>query len=671
MFTKKKWRLLCAVLVMLASAGQAAVRAQKNSAIDIALLPIEDLMNIEITSASHKEQRFGDIPAAVYVITEEDIRRSGVTTLPELFRLVPGMQVAQINSNKWAVAVRGFNKLFGEKLLVLIDGRTMSDRLNSGVFWESLDLPLDLIERIEVIRGSGGATWGANAVNGVINIVTKTASQTSGAAVTAQVGTFDGTQVSARYGGRMGGVAYRVNSKWSGTGESWLDANTRADDAWQSQTHGLRADWTRRNDTLMAQTGATLATVRGLWTEAHGPVPGIREPFNKSVDTREYFGLGRWTRRHDDGSSLDVQSFVNFRHNLDGVNPRQLLADVDGRYHFRIRSGHDVMVGGGYRYLDEITDGQFGFSISPKTLDERVVSGFAQDEMALGRRVRLTLGAKLERDTYAGWGVQPTARAMWSVVPRRHHVWGAVSRALRTPALGEVSGRYNYTSFIGQGGLPVVIGAIGNPAYKSEEVVSGEGGYRLEIGTAASVDLTTFVTSYGNLKTSEPLAPRMEMEPGPPHLFIPLQFGNLLEATTHGVEIAARWTPVHWWRLEGGYSTFNLTPHLSPESQDPTAASYDGDAPGVQWQARSAVSVTSRLQLDTLLFHAGALRGLDVPAYTRADVRAELGLTRQLSATLVTQNLFDPRHVEFASVGGFVAATQIPRSVKLQLRWHF
>jgi iron complex outermembrane receptor protein len=234
-----------------------------------------------------------------------------------------------------------------------------------------------------------------------------------------------------------------------------------------------------------------------------------------------------------------------------------------------------------------------------------------------------------------------------------------------------VSGRYNYTSFIGQGGLPVVIGAVGHPAYKSEEVVNGEGGYRLEMGTAASVDVTTFVTTYGNLKTSEPLTPRMEMEPGPPHLFIPLQFGNLLEATTRGVEIAARWTPVHWWRLEGGYSTFHLTPHLSPESQDPTAASYDGDAPGVQWQARSAVSATARLQFDTLLFHAGALPGLGVPAYTRADVRAELVLTRQLSAALVGQNLFDPRHVEYGSAAGLVTATQIPRSVKLQLRWHF
>jgi iron complex outermembrane receptor protein len=672
MFTKKTRRSLCAVLVMLASAGQTAVRAQnQNSAIDIALLPIEDLMNIEITSASHKEQRFGDIPAAVYVITEEDIRRSGLTTVPELLRLVPGMQVAQINSNKWAVAVRGFNNLFGGKLLVLVDGRSMYDRLNSAVFWESLDIPLDLIERIEVIRGSGGATWGANAVNGVINIVTKTAGETRGAAATVRAGTFDGTQASARYGGMMGGVAYRVYSKWSAAGQSRLDANTGANDTWESQTHGLRLDWTRGADTLMAQTGVTLATLRGLWPPPSGPVPTPQEPFDESFNTSEYFGIGRWTRRHDDGSSLEVQSFFNFRHNADGLNPRQLMTDVDARYHARIRNGHDLVVGGGYRILDEETDGAFAFSISPKTLNEQVVNAFAQDEIALGRRVRLTLGAKIERDTYAGWGLQPTARAMWSVVPRRHHVWGAVSRALRTPSLGDVSGRYNYASFIGQGGLPVVVGSLGNPAYKSEEVVNGEGGYRLELGAAASVDVTAFVTSYDNLKTNEPLPPRMEAEPGPPHLFIPVGFGNLLEATTRGVEIAARWTPVHWWRLEGGYSTFHLTPHLSVESRDDLAASYDGNAPGVQWQARSAVSVTPRVQLDALLFHAGALRGLGVPAYTRADMRAEVGLTRQLSASLVGQNLLDPRHAEYAGEGAIVRATQIPRSLIVQLLWHF
>jgi iron complex outermembrane receptor protein len=335
------------------------------------LLSIEELMNIEVTSAARKEQRLGDVAAAVYGITQEDIRRSGMTTLPELFRLVPGMQVAQINSNKWAVAGRGFNNLFGEKLLVLVDGRTVYDRLNSGVFWESLDIPLDLIDRIEVIRGAGGATWGANAVNGVINVVTKSSVDTSGAAVTLRSGTLDGFHAGARYGGTIGKAAYRVSSQWSGHGQSRIDASTRANDAWASQTHGFRLDWSRNADAVMVQAGATLASLRGLWHAPSGPVPAVKPIFNARTETHEYHALGRWTRRRGTDSSLELQSFVDYRHNIDSVNPRQLLADVSAQYHTAL-GRHDAVVGGGYRLLDEHTDGGFAFSISPDQVTEHV-----------------------------------------------------------------------------------------------------------------------------------------------------------------------------------------------------------------------------------------------------------------------------------------------------------
>jgi iron complex outermembrane recepter protein len=672
MFSNHKiWRSCVAVLVLLTVGGQAlAQTAPKGSSTDLFLLPLEDLMNIEVTSASHKEQRLGDVAAAVYVITSEDIRRSGLTTVPELFRLVPGMQVAQINANKWAVAVRGFNNLFGDKLLVLIDGRTMYDRLNSGVFWESLDIPLDLIDRIEVIRGPGGATWGANAMNGVVNIVTKSAADTQGPSVTVKTGTFNGTQGAAHYGGTLGSVAYRVNSQWSGHEGSQLNATTTANDTWDSQTHGARLDWTRDANSFMVQGSATLASVRGLFPEPSGPVPAVKPEPHAVTDTREYHALGLWTHRHGNGASLQVQSFVNYRHNHDAVNPRQFLADVEARYHVKLWKRHDVVFGSGYRFLDEKTDGGFAFSIAPQHVDEAVVNAFAQDEIALGKRVNVTLGAKVERDTYAGWGLQPTARAMWHVVPGQH-VWGAVSRALHTPSLGDVSGRYNYTSFIGQGGLPTVVGALGNPDFQPERVVNGEAGYRLEVGSVASVDVTAFVASYDKLKTSEPLTPRMEFTPAPAHLFIPVQFGNLLQATTKGVELSARFTPVSWWRLEGGYSTFGITPRLSPASRDAAAASFDGNAPSSQWQARSALSLSRRVQVDTMLFHSGELGNLNIDAYTRADARVEVGLTRQLSLSVIGQNLLDPRHVEFGGRGAIVRATQIPRSAQAQLQWKF
>ena len=318
------------------------------------------------------------------------------------------------------------------------------------------------------------------------------------------------------------------------------------------------------------------------------------------------------------------------------------------------------------------TDGRFAFSIAPKNLQESVINAFAQDEIALGQRVRVTLGGKVERDTFAGWGLQPTARVMWTLVPKQQHLWAAISRALHTPSLGDVSGRYNFASFIGQGGLPVVVGALGNPDYQPEEILNAETGYRLEIGSVASIDVTAFVGELRQAEDQRAAGAADGIYAGPAHLLIPVQFGNLLEATTTGMEIAARWAPANWWRLEGGYSAFRFTPHLSPASRDTAAATFDGNAPRAQWKARSAFSITPHVQVDAMLFHTGALSRLGIEAsITRADVRLEVRLHRQLSASMVGQNLLDPHHAEYAGTGAVVSATEIPRSAQVQLRWRF
>ena len=667
--TKRAAHVLIAMLIATMAVPTDVLAQTQTKVPNLTRVSIEDLMNIEITSVSHKEQRAGDVAAAAYVVTQEDIRRSGMSTLPELLRLVPGVQVAQINSNKWAVAMRGFNNLFGEKLLVLIDGRTVYDRLNSGVFWESLDIPLDQIERIEVVRGPGGATWGANAVNGMINIVTKSAADTPGAAATIGLGTLDGGRAAVRYGGALGSISYRVYSQWASRDQSLIDANTPANDRWQSQTHGLRLDWSAGPDAVMVEGGATFGRLRALWQQPSGPVPAVKPAWDDWSYTTEYSALGRWSHRRSDGASLQVQSSLDFRHNDDTADPRQTLADIDAQYHAAVRGRHDVILGAGYRLIDENLRGGFSFSITPNQVTETVVNAFAQDEIALGQRVKFTLGSKVERDSYVGWGAQPTARLMWTLVPQKQHAWAAVSRALHTPSLGDVSGRFNYTSFIGQGGLPVVVGALGNPDLRSEKVVTTEAGYRLEVGSHASLDATAFVGRYDGLKTSEPLAPRMELTPAPAHLFIPLQFQNLLAASASGVEIGAHVMPASWWRLDGSYSTFHLTPHLSTASHDTASASFDGNAPRAQWQARSAFSFGRGVELDAMLFHAGALRTLAIDAYTRADARLQLPLTRVLSVSVVGQNLFDPAHAEFAGQGAIVTPTLVPRSGSINLVW--
>ncbi|MEP6918019.1 MAG: TonB-dependent receptor, partial [Acidobacteriota bacterium] len=481
----------------------------------------------------------------------------------------------------------------------------------------------------------------------------------------------DGLHGAARYGGVVGGVAYRIWSQWAGHGESLADPDTGADDAWDSQTHGARLDWTRDGDVVMFQGAATLASLHGLFPSPTGPVPAVKPLLRDGEQTREYSALGRWTHRRPGGSSLQLQSSIDFRRNYDLVNPRQLTTDIDAQYHVTAGSRHDLVAGAGYRFLDERVDEGFVFTIIPGHVREKVWSAFAQDQIALGGRVQLSLGTKVEHDTYAGWGVQPTARLMWALVPRRQQLWAAVSRALRTPSLSDVAGRYNYTSFIGQGELPVVIGALGSGAFESEEVVDTEAGYRLEIGGAASLDVTAFRAQYDRLKTSEPLAPRLELTPAPAHLLIPVQFGNLLEATTTGVEIAMHVTPLGWWRLDGGVATFHLTPHAAASSGDAAAAVFDGNAPHVQWQARSGFLVGPRVGLDAMLFYTGALRALGVGAYTRADVNLDVPTTRRTTLSLVGQNLLDTRHAEYGGIGALVRPTLIPRSVRVQLAWRF
>ena len=633
---------------------------------DLGRATLEDLLKIQITSASRKEQRADDTPSAVSVITQDEIRRSGMRTLPELFRLVPGVQVAQINSSTWAVSIRGLNDQFSNKLLVLIDGRSVYKRNSSGVFWDLEDVVLDDIDRIEVVRGPGGAVWGANAVNGVINVVTKSAKDTPGALVRVGGGTFDGTGVTARYGGSFGNAAYRVYSQWTGRRDTTLANLAPADDAWNVLTNGLRADWSRGGDDVTVDGSVRTGDGRGLWKTLEGPTSAVRRTDGTS-SFRNGSVLGRWIHRRENGSALQVQSFAMFSHRLDKLTEDENIYDVDLQYHTKIGARHDIVTGGGYREVDNTTSQTFSFSLTPATSETAVTNVFTQDEIALGTRVRLNLGAKLEHDAIAGWGLQPTARMMWDPSPR-HHVWAAASRALRTPSRLDLSARANVAAIAARP-LPILIGVLGNPDYQTEELLDAEAGYRIDLGSRVSVDVATFRGHYTGLTTNEPQAPVIEATPGPPHLLIATRFENHLQADTAGVEIATHVAPAPNWRVDASYSGFRFTPHRDATSRDQAAATFDGNAPAHQWQLRSSVSLGPRTEVDAGLFRTGAQRSLGVPAYTRADARVEVKLTGHLSAVAAARNLFDPAHAEFVALA--VASTQVPRSADIQLVWRF
>jgi iron complex outermembrane receptor protein len=666
---------MSARLLLLALLGLVAIPSSglaQTKPLDLATATIEELMNIAITSAARKEQRVEETPAAVFVLTQDDIRSSGLRTLPELLRLVPGVQVAQINASNWAISIRGFNSLFSNKILVLIDGRSVYNRNFSGVFWDGQDMVLDDIERIEVIRGPGGAVWGANAVNGVVNVVTKAAANTQGVLIRLGGGTFDPAQATARYGGSFGDAAYRVGAQWSDFGDTGLAGGMTARDNWHTLTTGARVDWARGADDWTVDGSLRAGDGHPLWNLIDGPTPGVAPVTDRPGSFRQGSVLGRWTRRGNNGSALQVQSIVAISRRAtsvpDNVTDNENTFDTQAQYHTRVRARHDVVIGGGYRFIDSTTTSQsFAISLAPPNSRNAIVNVFAQDEIELTNRLRVTLGSKLERDTVSGWSAQPTARVVWLPAPGQH-VWFAASRAVRTPSNTDLALRLKVAAVPGPGG-PVVIGILGNPHYQAEEFQDAEAGYRLELASRLSVDVTAFRGHFKRLPTYEPLAPVFEATPGPPHLFIASRFENLQQADTTGLEIAVRFAPVPAWRLEASYSGFHLTPHPDPSSRDSAAATYDGNAPSHQWQLRSTVRLGPRTQVDGGLFRTGALRTLGVPAYTRADARVEIRLTGHLSAVAAARNLFDPSHAEF--VAGSVTSTQIPRSADLQLVWRF
>jgi iron complex outermembrane recepter protein len=663
--TRITTRALVLVLVAVPSPGLAQSRAP-----DLSQVSIEDLMNIEVTSASRKEQRAADVAAAVFVITHDDIRRSGMTTLPDLLRLAPGVNVAQINSNKWAVSVRGFNAMYANKLLVLVDGRNIYSRIFSGVLWDTEDLMLDDIDRIEVIRGPGAALWGANAVNAVINIVTKAAADTQGGLVRVDAGRA-GEQAGVRYGGTLGAASYRLYSQWSGRDQSLIGPGTRANDASHNVTTGFRADWATRPDAFMVQGDFTAGQARALWPNLDSQT-AAREPIvDDPSDSQGGHLLGRWTRTRTGGATLQVQSFVDIAGRQEPVGDyRRRAFDLDTQYHTTGRGHQDLVAGAGYRFIDERFDGRVGVALTPAQNSSSLLTAFVQDEIGfLANRLAVTLGSQLQYDSVAGAGVQPTARVMWKGLPRQR-VWAAMSRALRTPSLNDLGLRLDYPPVPSGAGLPLFVRALGNPSAQTEQLVDVEVGYRLEIGTNASIDVTGFGGRYDHLVTNELAAPLVEFVPSP-RILVVGQTGNELEATTRGLEIAGQWAPLHTLRVDGSYTAFQMSPHPSAASQDPSAATTAGNAPRAQWQLRATFSPVARATLNAAMFHVGRLEQLQVSAYTRADVGAEWRFTSGLSVMATGQNLFDAAHAEFAGPHSLLLPTQVPRSASLRLRWAF
>jgi len=628
---------------------------------------LEQLGQIEVTTASKRPVKVSQTPAAIYVVTQEDIRRSGATSIPEALRLVPGVEVARIDSNTWSLGVRGFGSALSRSVLVLIDGRSVYTPLFAGVYWQVEDTLLEDIERIEVIRGPGGTIWGANAVNAVINIITKNAKDTHGTLVSTGGGNLDQGFAHFRYGGGNDkDFNYRVYGKAFSRGAEFHPDGHLFDD-WRMGQAGFRADWDlHQRDTLTLQGDLYNGDAgQRLVINSYSP------PFMTNVEQNSELGggnlLGRWKRVLAAGSDIQVQTYYD-RTNRKQANFAESrdTFDIDFIHHLVLPWRQDLLWGLGARLSSgNATNVAPTVVFTPGHFTDKLYSSFVQDEIAIVRdRLSLTIGSKFLHNSYSGFEVEPGARILWTP-NQRQTVWAAVTRAVRTPS--RVEEDLQLTGMLAPNPL-TFYRIIGDREFSSENLVGYEIGYRSLVKPKLYVDIAAFFNNYDHLLSVEPGAPFSENTPAPPHTVVPLFFRNGNLGKTSGFEIAPDWTPISFWRLKGSYSYLYMDMKKSAGSLDTTtASSTQGSSPHHQVVIESSFDLPKRLEFDQTFRYVSALPAQRVGSYETTDVRFSWRAFRSVEFSVVGQNLLQPHHPESAGDPGPLVGVE--RSVYGKITW--
>ena len=658
-------------LVSTRGVAQQTETSTTNQTSNLADLSIEQLMNESVTSVSKKATRLNQSPAAVTVITQDEIRRLGITTLPEALRLVPGMDVAQIDAHDWAVSARGFNSQFANKLLVMIDGRSVYSSGFGGVIWSMQDVVMEDLDHIEVIRGPGSTLWGANAVNGVINIITKSARETQGLLVTVDGGTEDQPATTVRYGGKLASdLYYRAYVKYFNRDGLVLADGQDAPDPWSGLQGGMRMDWEPSPQDRFSLSGDYFAHR----AEVDQQVPLLLPPYAvQQQDVNHDLGgnlLGRWAHSFSDSSGLNLQAYYDYsRPEQLGASYTANTIDLDAEHHFDLGERDDVVWGLGYRYIADHLEPSPVLEFVPASRQVQLFSAFAQDEFALvPERLKFIAGTKLEHNDYTGFEVEPSARLLWTPTERQT-VWAAVSRAVRTPARNELDERVNLTVIPPAGpNPPTLVSVLGNPNLEAEELLAYELGYRVELSRRVSVDVAGFYNDYHDLVVGVSGTPTFDPAPPTPHAVAPVVNHNAVVGDTYGVEVSARYDVTEAWHLMAGYSWLGTAPGL--DSQLSQAF------PQQQAQLRSQLDLPMHLELNGAVYFvdqclAPAITGEQlIPSYVRLDIGLVWHPAPCLELGIWGQNLLDDRHVEFPSATTTVL-TEIPRSVLAKITWRF
>ncbi len=616
-------------------------------------LSLSELGNIEVTTASRQPERVMNTTAAIYVITQEDIERSGAKTIPDALRLAPGVEVAQIDSHDWSVGIRGFGSNLTRNVLVLIDGRTVYTTLLAGTYWEVQNLVMEDIDRIEVIRGPGATVWGPNAVNGVINIITKPAKDTHGVLANAGGGDYEQGFLNARYGGNSGNLDYRVYELGFNRGPEYHPDGINFD-RWRAIQAGFRTDWEESVRDSFTFQGDIYDEGAGADVTATTYAP----PYSQTVyGTDRLSGgniLGRWKRIYGEGEDLQLQVFYDRtnRHQPNFIDLRDTY-DIDFLDHFRMPFREQISWGLGARFSHGYNPVVVsGLTFTPNSRTDRLLTAFLQDDITLiNKQLLFTFGTKFLRTNYTGWQLQPTGRLLWTPTAKQSF-WTAFTHAVRTPS--DAEDNFTLLGFTGSflDGLPVFARFNPNPRFHSEELNGYELGYRLMLRKTLYFDVAGFYNHYGNLFSEDVTGgPFLEDSPAPAHILIPAEFGNGLVGTTKGVEFAPEWRPVPYWRIRGSYSYLQMNIKKSTGSLDVgTAPFVEGSSPKHEASLQSGLDFAKVLSFDLTYRYVSILPALKVESYSTADARFDWQVRKEFKLSVVGTNLLQPHHIEYSGV---------------------
>ncbi|WP_020581595.1 TonB-dependent receptor plug domain-containing protein [Endozoicomonas elysicola] len=650
-------------------------------------LSLEEVMTLEVTSVSRKKQRLMDSAAAVYVVTQEDIRRSGAKTIPDALRMVPGVQVAQMNSNTWSISARGFNYVFANKLLVMMDGRTLYTPEFGGVNWDVQDTLMEDIDRIEVIRGPGAALWGANAVNGVINIITKAANETQGSLLTLGAGSEEKLYGSFRHGGHLSeGAHYRAFFKTFKRDGLANSDGSDAEDDWEISRAGFRVDWEKDSENQITLDGAVFdGKTRSPLFIFDRDIPAKVMLTDKVKTQRGAHLIGSWQRSTSDKGDFTLKGYYDHYKNTDyRISADRDTIDLETQHRYQWLENQELIWGLGYRSSWYNLSNMNYVVVDTEKSVERLYSAFIQDEIELSPDWHLTLSSRLEHHTSTGYEFQPNASVAWKVNDQTT-AWAKISRAVRTPSISERRAEVDGVYMVDTPPLPnnTYLRINRNPELEAEKLTAFEFGVRRRVNGSLSVDVATFINRYKDLHSlansvscpaSAPINGGGLCQPAiPTYFLLPVGLTNGLDAITYGLEVVMDWDVLDWWRIKTDVAWLQVDASRRDELEysrqtealvESLSAEYTGNL-------RSMMDLPNNWSFDTWIRYMGENRSAGTDAYTSLDIRLAHKFNEELELSLIGKNLFDPTRLEFNENFTGISATEVQESWYAQIQWNF